>query len=84
MEKLDKHSPEYISNGHYKIDGIDFMSVWTYKNKKGIEPNNTTSNSSAGLYLHATCESIPTKPDFGNFDVIYIFKKEDLDKYFNR
>lgn len=83
MNKLKKGDQEYISNGHYRVEGEDFMSIWTFKNKKGITPNDTASNGSAGLHMKAAYESIPTVPDFGNFDTIYVFNVRDLSTYFN-
>lgn len=32
MVKFNKDSPERIGNGHYKVEGVEFMSVYTYKN----------------------------------------------------
>ncbi|MCJ8288454.1 MAG: hypothetical protein HRT58_00365 [Crocinitomicaceae bacterium] len=79
---LNKKSQEYISNGHYRVDGEDYMSIWTYKNKKSIEPNDTKSNGSAGMVMYDSYASIESKPDFGNFDKIYVFRMEDLDRHF--
>jgi len=79
---LSKNSSEYISNGHYKVDGEDFMSIWTYKNKKRIEPNDTKTNGSDGLIMYDAYASIESKPDFGYFDKIYIFRVQDLDIHF--
>ncbi len=82
MNKLKKGDQEYVDNGHYKVDGEDFMSIWTYKNKKSIQPNDTDSNGKDGINMHASYESVPTIPDFGNFDPIYVFNVKDLDRYF--
>lgn len=37
MAQYSKESSEYISNGHYRINGVDYMSVWTFKNKYSEE-----------------------------------------------
>ena len=31
MVEYSKESSEYVSNGHYKIKEVDFMSVYTFK-----------------------------------------------------
>ena len=31
MIDYSKESPEYIANGHYRINEVDFMSVYTFK-----------------------------------------------------
>jgi hypothetical protein len=79
---LSKQSPEYISNGHYNVEGNDWMSIWTYKGKNGITPNSTSTNGSDGLEMYAKYESIESKPDFGGFSKIYIFKVSDLDQFY--
>lgn len=79
---LSKKSPEYISNGHYKVDEEEFMSIWTYKNNQGIKPNDIESNGSDGMVMYDSYASIESKPDFGSFDKIYVFRLEDLAKHF--
>ena len=83
--RYDKNSPEYISNGHYKIQGEEFMSIWTYKRLKGITPNTNKNNGSEGIKLlteidkpHHTCV-----PDIGNFDEVYLYPLSALEKFYN-
>ena len=80
---LTKESNEYRSNGHYQVNGEDWMSVWTYKKKNGLDFKDYAKNSSDGLYMTSRYESIVSKPDFGNFDEINIFKVSDLAAYLN-
>jgi hypothetical protein len=50
----DKESEEYISNGHYSLNGEEFMSVWTYKDKYHYGMNNTAeANSSMTMEMDA-------------------------------
>jgi hypothetical protein len=83
MGQFDKNSEEYISNGHYRINGVDFMSVWTFKKKHGIEPNNNSANGSEGQELNKLGFNIHSStPDFGGFSTIYIYPVEELEKYY--
>lgn len=83
MGQFDKNSKEYISNGHYKIDGVDYMSVWTFKKKQCIEPNNNNANGSEGQQLNKLGFNIHSStPDFGGFSTIYIYPVEELEKYY--
>ena len=61
---FDKNSPEYVSNGHYKIGELEYMSVWTYKKIYRYGFNNSTEenylttikmDAKYGLY-NAKCE----------------------------
>lgn len=83
MGQFDKNSEEYISNGHYRINGVNFMSVWTFKKKQGIEPNNNSANGSEGQELNKLGFNIHSStPDFGGFSTIYIYPVEELEKYY--
>ena len=46
---FNKDSPERVGSGHYKINiegtYIDFMSVWSFKNRRGLEDNNRKQNA---------------------------------------
>jgi hypothetical protein len=33
MKQYQKGDLEYRSNGHYVVDGIEYMSIWAYKIK---------------------------------------------------
>ena len=46
MKQYSQEDSEYISNGHYEINGVEYMSIWTYKNKKHIGDNSTQTNAS--------------------------------------
>ena len=81
MELLSKSSPEYISNGHYLIGDEDFMSVWTFKNKHNLPQK--SENPNEGKELSAQCSRrVATKPDFGNFDMIYVYPVADLEDFY--
>ena len=81
MELLTKDSPEYVNNGHYKIDEQDFMSVWTFKNTHNLSQK--TMNPNEGKELSAKCSiKFGSKPDFGSFDFIYIYPVSELEDYY--
>jgi hypothetical protein len=91
---FDKSSSAYISNGHYHVDCekiengsfscIEYMSIWTFKNKNNISPNSNDANrldaekiQSSYIPRHSYCI-----PDFGNFPSVKIFPVEDLKKHY--
>ena len=81
MELLKKDSPGYVKNGHYKIDGQDFMSVWTFKNMHNLPQK--SKNPNEGMELSAKCSmKYKSKPDFGSFDWIYVYPVIDLEDYY--
>jgi hypothetical protein len=83
MAHFDKNSTKWMSNGHYKIDGVDFMSVWKFKMNHNIEPNNNNANGSEGQTLNKLGFNIHSStPDFGGFSTIYIYPTEELEKYY--
>ena len=83
MAHFDKNSPEYIENGHYEIGGIEFMSVWSFKNKNHIQPNNTAVNGSEGKELTSKYKNFHTStPDIGGYSRIFIYKTSDLEDYY--
>ena len=81
MEKYSKDSPEYIANGHYCIDGIEYMSVWTFKNKHNLPQKSLNPNEGKELSAKSTGKK-GSKPDFGSFDFIYIYPVSDLEDYY--
>ncbi len=84
MKQFSQNDPEYKGNGHYIIDGIEYMSIWTYKKKKGHSNNSNSVNGEEGIQLTANgVETKRTKPDFGGFDNIYVYPVEELNKFYN-
>jgi hypothetical protein len=37
-------SLKFITEGHYKDESAEYMSIWTFKKKKGIKPNSNAIN----------------------------------------
>ncbi len=37
-------SLQFLEEGHYKGESAEYMSIWTYKRKKSVLPNDTSSN----------------------------------------
>ena len=85
MTDFSKDSNEYQSNGHYRINGRDFMSIWTFKNKhSGTTENSTPINGNEGKELaQKATEVYSTTPDFGGFNEILIFPVPELKEYYN-
>lgn len=85
--EFSKDSPEYRSNGHYRINGKDFMSVWTYKKTHGFSPTENTNpkNSEEGRQLAQICSEVhSTKPDFGRFPEILVFPVDELNSFYKK
>lgn len=83
MKVFKEGDSEYISNGHYLIDGVNYMSVWTYKNKNRIEPNTTRINGSEGIQLSARNITIyESEPDYGNFGKILLYPEAVLEEFY--
>lgn len=83
VEIYSKDSPEYLGNGHYKINGVEFMSVWTFKNKHNLPQNTKIQNSNEGKELSMKVQNKKIiKPDFGLFEQIYIYPVSDLEEYY--
>jgi hypothetical protein len=78
---------EYIKNGHYKIDNIEFMSIWAFKKyilKRSNEENITDENFSDANKLLANKTSFyKSKPDYGNFNEIKIYSVEKLKEFYS-
>ncbi len=81
MEIYSKESPEYIANGHYEINGVEFMSVWTFKNKHNLPQK--SQNPKEGKELSAKIQNKKeSKPDISGYPVIYIYPVSDLEEYY--
>lgn len=81
MVEYSKESPEYISNGHYRIKEVDFMSVYTFKKTHNMSMKE--KNPDEGMKLAAKCEiKYKTKPDFGAFDFVYVYPISELEDYY--
>ena len=81
--KYKKGCSEYISNGHYEIDSIRYMSIWSFKKSHNIEPNYDNVNGPEGRELSSNgVRSFESKPDFGNYDMVLIYPISDLENYY--
>ncbi len=79
-----KGDPEYISNGHYRIDGEDWMSIWTYKKKVGHSDNSTATNGREAKELLSLGKSTKnSEPDFGNYGTILLYRENDLNSFYD-
>jgi hypothetical protein len=85
METFNKNSPGYLGNGRYRLDGREWMFVWTYKKKFGATTENSNdTNGREGKQLIA--DGIPyhkSKPDFGGFSEIFIYPVEVLKQFYS-
>lgn len=85
MKQFSKNDPEYRGNGHYVIDGIEYMSIWTYKNKFSTGINTTKQNGAEAVELsNLNIDIRRSKPDFGNFDTIYMYPVSDLHSFYKK
>jgi hypothetical protein len=85
MKQYSKEDPEYRGNGHYLIDGIEYMSVWTYKKKKDMPNNSNSMNGAEAIKLSTNgVKSMRSKPDFGNFDNIYIYPVSRFEEFLSK
>ena len=83
MAHFDKTSSEYKDNGQYEIDGVEYMSIWAFKKRHNISPNDKDSNGSEGRELTSKCKDIhSSSPDFGGFNKIFLYKVSDLEDYY--
>lgn len=83
MKKYTKKSPEYISNGYYKIGKSEFMNIWTFKNHYKIETNKTLINSYEGKnFVHSGIAFINTVPDKGMNNNILAYPVVALKHYY--
>ncbi|MBK6833772.1 MAG: hypothetical protein IPG89_05630 [Bacteroidetes bacterium] len=83
MAHFDKNSNEYNGNGHYNVGGKEFMSIWTFKNKHKLTPNNNNVNGAEGQQLFDTkVEFHSCTPDFGGFASVFIYPVTELENYY--
>ena len=84
MKQFKKGDLEYRSNGYYVVEGIDYMSIWTYKIKHNILSNSKELNGQDAIELSSICSSIiSTFPDFGGYDNIYAYPVKELETFYN-
>jgi len=84
MSKFTKGDSEYISNGHYSIEGTEYMSIWTFKKHNNIEPNFDKINGPEGIKLFDMgIKSYDSKPDFGNYDSVLLYPINELTAFYN-
>lgn len=76
---------EYIENGHYRIDNIDYMSIWTFKNNFETNSENTTEQnfSDANKIIPLNSDYYRSKPDYGYFNEIKIYPVRTLKKFYH-
>ncbi len=84
MAHFDKTSKEYISNGHYKIDDKDFMSIWTFKNEYSMPRNEPEINEKEGDELFSnTKEDHTCKNEVGKKDKSHIYPVDELIAFYS-
>jgi hypothetical protein len=79
-----KQDPEYIKNGHYRIDSAEWMSMWAFKKEYGLSGNSEEQNGSdTAALLQGFTMCYKCIPDFGKGDYRYIFEVNDLKNAFD-
>jgi len=89
MRELTQNSPEYRSNGHYEIEGVDFMSVYTYKHLYRNDIDNEKSKNSKVTNEMGIRYGLPPYKgimEFGEFEgeFVQLHKKTDLEEFLPR
>ncbi|MDX7833847.1 hypothetical protein SJS85_00170 [Aeromonas caviae] len=80
----DRNSSERIENGLYEIDGELWFSIWTFKNKFGIVPNNNSANLKDAILISSAFndDHITIIPDIGNFGHVKGFREHNLKDFY--
>jgi len=50
-KKYDTYSEEYISNGHYLVNGVEYMSLWTWRRERRLLSVSHAENKRIGLKI---------------------------------
>lgn len=62
-----KGDQEYINNGHYTIEGEEWMTLWAFKKKFELAGNNEDQNSiDTSILKQGFTNYYKCIPDFGN------------------
>ena len=78
----NKSDKEYIKNGHYFIEGRDWMTMWTFKNEYKIAGNNPVQNTLDTVKLKAPFTMFyKCMPDMGQGER-HLFSLKDLKEGF--
>ena len=78
---FSKENPEYISNGHYKVDGIEYKTIYSYRKAHGFGLGSPTENKSlADKLVNVENRYIETKPDFGRFECVKAYRVDILNE----
>jgi hypothetical protein len=84
MKQYKKGDPEYLSNGHFTINGTDYMSIWAFKKRYELHPNDNDANGDDGIKLSRSgIPAIDSEPDFGNFSSVLLYPVSELEAFFN-
>jgi hypothetical protein len=84
VKQYKQGDPEYISNGHYTIEGADFMSIWAFKKRHELHPNDDDANGDDHFRLRKSDTPFhDSEPDFGNFSSVLLYPVAVLEEFFN-
>jgi len=73
-----KGDKEYRANGIYVVDDATYMSLWSFKKRRG-DINPLRNNSHLGKKLSRLgVPAILTVPDAGTYDTILCYRKDLL------
>ena len=71
LNMFSKNSPEYISNGHYKVNETEYITIYSYRKAHGFGLGSPLENKElANNLVHVENRYIETEPDFGKFKCI--------------
>lgn len=73
----------YISEGYYRNENNEYMSIWTFKIKNGIKPNDTEQNYEDAKNI--PCADKYKKPfnASNKFKEGWMYNVNDLKEFYN-
>jgi hypothetical protein len=84
MKLFKKGDPEYLSNGHFAIEGTDYMSIWAFKKHFDLHPNDYDTNGDEGIVLYRKgTPALDSEPDFGTFRSVLLYPVSELKEFYN-
>lgn len=77
----DQYSDEYVENGHYIVDGLVYMSLWTWRRTRGLPGVSHHENARIGDKIKPEiCKLIYTVPDIPSYEKIKAYDVSFLDE----
>lgn len=79
----DEHDPSYLGKyGHYRINDVEFISIYGFKKSNGIPLENNGQDSLN--MLNSKVQNYKAIPEVGSFKIVRVFPMQELKKYFSK